>query len=217
MMSDYSDTRAMKDGILHEDYWNTRSSLNYQPYQYSKTIAEKEAWKIHDAQSRWKLVCINPGMVFGPSLTSSSESGSLEALDRVFSGKMWYGLPDLGFCLVDVREVAFASRRAAEIDDAHGRYILCLPEMTSWLEISRHIKPRARNGLFLPWFSIPTWLVRIFSPFIGIPRSFVDHNMGIYYKIDSERSVKELGVHYRPVYDTIDDHYDAWLAHREQS
>ena len=32
--------------IFTENEWNTTSSLTQQPYSYSKTIAEKEAWKI---------------------------------------------------------------------------------------------------------------------------------------------------------------------------
>jgi hypothetical protein len=40
-------------GIFTEDIWNTSSSLEHQPYSYSKTLAEKEAWKINEKQTRW--------------------------------------------------------------------------------------------------------------------------------------------------------------------
>ncbi|SHJ30170.1 3-beta hydroxysteroid dehydrogenase/isomerase family protein [Shimia gijangensis] len=50
--TDASDCAKAPNGTLTEDIWNTTSSLDYQPYSYSKTLAEKEAWKIADAQSQ---------------------------------------------------------------------------------------------------------------------------------------------------------------------
>ncbi|OLN96107.1 Tetraketide alpha-pyrone reductase 2 [Colletotrichum chlorophyti] len=52
-------------------------SVTQYPYIYSKMVAEREAWKFHDAQNRWSLVVINPGLVIGPPLTPESASGSL--------------------------------------------------------------------------------------------------------------------------------------------
>jgi nucleoside-diphosphate-sugar epimerase len=48
-----------------EEYFNTSSSLNHQPYSYSKVLAEKEAWEIHKNQDKWKLIVINPSFVMG--------------------------------------------------------------------------------------------------------------------------------------------------------
>ena len=31
---------------MTEEIWNTTASLEYQPYSYSKTLAEKKAWEI---------------------------------------------------------------------------------------------------------------------------------------------------------------------------
>src|SRR5204863_2546437 len=44
-----------KDQLTEED-WNTTSTLDHQPYPYSKTVAEREAWDICGAQDRWDLV-----------------------------------------------------------------------------------------------------------------------------------------------------------------
>ena len=46
--------------MFTEAHWNTTSSLDHAPYAYSKTLAEREAWRIHDAQDRWRLVVVNP-------------------------------------------------------------------------------------------------------------------------------------------------------------
>ena len=47
-------------GQLTEAVWNTTSSLDYHPYSYSKTLAEKKAWEISKSQDQWDLVTINP-------------------------------------------------------------------------------------------------------------------------------------------------------------
>ena len=57
---DNADLKKTPNGIFTEDIWNTSSSLEHQPYSYSKTLAEKEAWKINEKQNRWDLVTVNP-------------------------------------------------------------------------------------------------------------------------------------------------------------
>ena len=105
IFGDYIDVMNMKDHTLHESYFNESSSVTHNPYHYSKVLAEKEAWKIQKAQTRWDMVAICPGLVLEPSLTSGSDSGSLFLLDELFSGQLWFGVPKLSFCTVDVREV----------------------------------------------------------------------------------------------------------------
>ncbi|TGO44959.1 hypothetical protein BCON_0438g00040 [Botryotinia convoluta] len=50
--SDSADILKMKDSTLAEAYWNVTSTAADNPYSYSKTIAEREAWKMQEAQSR---------------------------------------------------------------------------------------------------------------------------------------------------------------------
>jgi nucleoside-diphosphate-sugar epimerase len=68
MYGDNVDILKMKDSTLSEAYWNETSTATYGSYSYSKLAAEREAWKICEAQHRWDLVVINPGFVLGPSL-----------------------------------------------------------------------------------------------------------------------------------------------------
>ena len=49
---DNADLKATPKGIFTEEIWNTSSSLEHQPYSYSKTVAEKEAWEINRKQTR---------------------------------------------------------------------------------------------------------------------------------------------------------------------
>ena len=53
--------------VLSEDDWNTESSLTRNPYYYSKTMAERAAWRfIEDESPHFDLVVINPVLVLGP-------------------------------------------------------------------------------------------------------------------------------------------------------
>jgi hypothetical protein len=42
----------MENNTLHERYFNETSTINHNAYQYSKVLAEKEAWNISRAQSK---------------------------------------------------------------------------------------------------------------------------------------------------------------------
>ena len=55
---------------LTEEVWNTTASIDYQPYSLSKTLAEKKAWEIADAQSQWDLIVVNPCLVLGPAFNT---------------------------------------------------------------------------------------------------------------------------------------------------
>lgn len=57
--TDAIDSINAPGGRLTEKVWNTTASLDYQPYSYSKTLAEKKAWDIEKSQQRWDLVTVN--------------------------------------------------------------------------------------------------------------------------------------------------------------
>jgi dihydroflavonol-4-reductase len=125
MYGDSIDILQMKDSTLSEAYWNETSTAANNPYSYSKVIAEREAWKLNDAQTRWSLVVINPGLVLGPSLTPQSASGSLFMIENMYRGENRMGCPELHYPIADVRDVAEAHVRAGENPTtAKGRYII---------------------------------------------------------------------------------------------
>ncbi|KAJ9138085.1 Cinnamyl-alcohol dehydrogenase [Pleurostoma richardsiae] len=213
---DYSDLMGMKDHILSEAYWNESSTVKHNPYHYSKVVAEREAWKMCEAQERWSLVTICAGLVLGPCLAPASNSGSLFILDELLSGWMFYGVPDLSFIPVDVREVATAHIRAAERPGAHGRYVVSRGQMISFLDISRIFRNVHRSPLWLPSWQLPTFIVRIVGPLFGLSQKWMSSNLGFRFVIDNRRSVEELGISYRPVEETLEDHYRSWLAFKKE-
>lgn len=215
IFGDYIDVMSMPDRILTERYFNTTSTVENNPYHYAKTAAERQAWEAEQAQDRWRMVAINPGLVLGPSVTPASDSGSLFLLDELFKGYFCYGAPDFSFTIADVREVAAAHIAAAEKPDAHGRYIVAAREMASFLDISRIILKKFPRNLRLPRYGLPHWPVRVLGPAFGLTQDYIRKHLGIRFTVDNHRSVAELGVTYRPVEETIIDHYLAWRRNRK--
>jgi nucleoside-diphosphate-sugar epimerase len=214
IFGDYIDVLKMENCVLSEAYFNTTSTVDHNPYHYSKVAAEQEAWEMCRAQDRWDMVAINPGLVLGPTWSATSDSGSLFLLDELMKGLFFYGVPDLSFTTVDVREVAFAHIAAAKTTTAKGRYILAEKEMTRFLDMARLIKPVHKKPYLLPRGHIPNWLLRLIGPLFGLDRNFVKEYVGIRFPTDNRRSIEELGVRYRPIQETLTDHYQSWVASR---
>lgn len=214
IFGDYIDVMSMERQTLSEKYFNTSSGLHNNPYHYAKVCAEREAWRICQAQDRWSMVALNPGLILGPSLTPASDSGSLFLLDEMLRGVFFYGVPDLSLTTVDVRDAAAAHILAAHSATAHGRYILAEQRMVSFLEIARIIRGVHRRPLLLPRNRIPNALVRLIGPWFGLTQEYLRNHLGIRFRVDNRRSVAELGVTYRPLRETLADHYHSWAANR---
>lgn len=210
IFGDYVDVLGMKNETLSAEYFNTTSTLENNPYHYAKVTAELEAWAICNQQTRWSLVTINPGMILGPSLTPASDSGSLFLLDELFRGYFFYGMPDLSLTTVDVREVAMAHIKAADNPQAAGRYILAEKNMTSFVEIANAVRHRHRRPLLLPRHQIPDILVKLIGPLFGLNQHYLSKHLGIRFRVDNQRSLEDLGITYRPIAQTLADHYDCW-------
>jgi nucleoside-diphosphate-sugar epimerase len=214
IFGDYADVEEMAGRTLTEEYFNTTSTLENNPYHYAKTVAELEAWSAANAQDRWTMVAINPGLVLGPVLVPGSESGSLFLMNELLSGYFFYGAPNFSFTFVDVRDVATAHVRAAERTAASGRYILARSEMVSMVAMSRIVRDRHPARLGLPRHQVPDIAVRVLGPRFGLTQDYIRKHLGIRFAVDNRRSVEELGIDYRPVEETVLAHYDAWRGQR---
>ena len=209
----YGDNRDSLDvpgGVFTGEHWNTTSSVDHQPYSYSKTVAEQEAWRYQKAQDRWDMVTIHPGLVFGPALTKSSDSASLSTMKQFTDGTLLFGAPDLAMGAVDVRDVADAHLRAGFTPEAHGRYIVNAQSLTL-LEIGKILRHRFGKFYPFPRTTAPKAIVKVAAPLAGLTRQYVDRNVGYPLKFDNSRSRTELGVTYHPVEQTVTEHFQQML------
>jgi len=209
----YGDARELLDvpgRVFTDDHWNTTSSVDHQPYPYSKTVAEREAWRYQQEQDRWDLVTIHPGLVLGPSLTTASESASLSTMKQFTDGTLLAGAPALTVGVVDVRDVAEAHLRAGYTPEAHGRYIVNAGSMTL-LEIGKTLRAKFGPLYPFPWTTAPKAVIKAIAPLAGLTRKYVDLNIGYPLEFDNSRSRDELGLTYRPTSETVTEHFQQMI------
>lgn len=187
-----------------EAHFNESSSPTHQPYSYSKVTAEKEAWKIHDAQSKWKLVVINPSFVMGPSLTKNSDSESISFIKDMLSGKFSAGAPSLMFGFVDVRDVADAHILALENEKAEGRHILA-ERADRVIQLAHIIRDEFGKKYKLPKKESPKLLMYLVGWMFGLSWKFINRNIGHTIRFNTTKSKEKLGMNYRPLKETVVD------------
>lgn len=192
--------------VFDERLWNDTSSETHQPYSYSKVMAERKAWEMNRHQTRWDLVTINPSLVLGPALTTLSQSTSIDVMRDLGSGRQRTGVPHLEFGLVDVREVARAHVLAGFNPQAQGRFILSAA-VVSLLQMAEMLRTRYPQYP-LPRKELPKFIVKLVAPIAaGISREFIQKNVGYALAFDHSRSVSVLGVRYRPLVETLTEHF----------
>lgn len=192
--------------VLTEADWNEKSSLDRNPYYYSKTLAEKAAWTfMEEAPRAFDLVSINPFMVIGPSLTSSLNTSNQMLVDLLKG--TYPGIVSLTWGMVDVRDVAAAHIQAMTSTSARGRYI-CAADTISMREVvdllrtngfSRYRLPRI--GLDSP---IATALVKamVFTQPKGAA-TYLRTHLGRVPRYDTAKIRRDLSLSFRPVPQSI--------------
>jgi len=206
---DNADVAKAPGGILTEEVWNTSSSLEHQAYSYSKTMAEREAWKIADAQDRWKLVCINPSLVMGPATNPMANGESISMMIQFGNGTYKSGVPDLGMGIVDVRDVAEAHFAAAFKPEANGRNITS-GHNSSFAEIGEILRKHYAGKYPVPKGTLPKWLVWLVGPVANkaLTRKVVSLNVGWPWKADNSKIQRELGIRFRPLEQTLTEMFE---------
>jgi dihydroflavonol-4-reductase len=195
-----------RDRVLTEDDWNTKSSLDRNPYYYSKTMAERAAWSFAaDRRPSFDIVAINPFMVIGPSLPPG-----LNVSNQVFADLLkgvYPGIMPFAWGFVDVRDVALAHVLAMSSGPAKGRYI-CAAETLTMRELVGVLRGSKFGPGRLPTRSLDsslgTWLVKLSSYFqpkgVG---SYLRTHVGRIPRFDNGKIRRDLGMQFRDVRQTI--------------
>lgn len=200
IVGDAADLADYPGGVMTEAQWNTTSSLTHQPYSFSKTQAEGEAWKIAGAQDRWDLVVINPSLVVGPGVSAHQTSESFNLMRQMGDGSFKSGLPPYQIGMVDVRDVAQAHLLAGFVPQAEGRHIVSEGSY-SMLDAAEMLRPEFGETLPLPTKELPKWMLWLVGPFIdrSLTRKFIARSFGHPWRDDNSKSRQALGVQYHSV------------------
>lgn len=202
---------AISDGPRREPYdeseWNESSSLDRSPYAFSKTLAEKAAWDFMESEQRdFDLVVINPTGVIGPSVVDRVNQ-THEFMVGMTNGAS-PAIIDIGFPVVDVRDVAKAHIKAMETPSAAGRYLVSAgtPKLRRYIEImneaglgEKYKLPKL--GLDNALGNVLVRLLMLTQP-KGV-REFVNTNLGGEFELDTTKAETELGMTWSSLDDAI--------------
>lgn len=212
VLGDTKDLLSLPNQTANEENWNTTSNLKHQAYSYSKTVAEREAWKIVEDHKRWDLVVINPTFVLGPGISPTSTSESFNYIKQMGDGSMKMGAPGLDMGVVDVRDIAQAHINAGFTPEAKGRHILSGTHKT-FLQLAQMLEPKYGKDYPLPKKELPKFLVWLIGPTQGIKRKMVSNNFGYLWLVDNSKSKKELGINYIPIEQTMKEFFQQMIDH----
>ncbi|UJW84096.1 SDR family oxidoreductase [Devosia sp. SL43] len=176
--------------LMTEADWTDVDSPTTGAYPKSKTLAEREAWRLMDAAGRHDdLAVINPAGIFGPLLDEDPGTSST-LVRRLLDGKL-PAVPKLAMSVVDVRDVA-ALQVDAMTNPAAGGQRCVASEGTYWMsDMGKMLKP-AFPDRRVPTGELPTLLLRVVALFDRDVRDNM-HEMGAMKRIDGRRGSERLG------------------------
>jgi dihydroflavonol-4-reductase len=113
------------DHVYSERDWNDSSSLNRNPYYYSKIQSERAAWQwMASHKPHFRLISLNPSLCIGPELNPHS---SINTSNKILLNCMNGSYPvqlRVSWPFVDVRDVAMVHRLALQSSTMDGRYLV---------------------------------------------------------------------------------------------
>lgn len=182
-------------------------------YERSKTLAERAAWDFVAAlpEPKLELVTILPGAILGPLFEADfSLSGELV---RMLLDRKLPGIPDLGFALVDVRDVARIHVEAATLASAAGeRFIVAGPHVP-FTEIARALDERfGPRGYRVPRRRLPSFLVRMMALW-DRGAALTARELGKRQDVSSEKASRVFGWKPRPLEEMVSAMGESMIEH----
>lgn len=128
--------------------WTNVHSNNATAYLKSKTLAEKSAWEFIRNQKGddiLELVVVNPGPIYGPTLSGNLSGESMQMYEKLIQGGLPI-LPQSSINMSDVRDIAYIQVKALENKEANGkRFIVASKKPHSFVEMAQTLKDNGYN------------------------------------------------------------------------
>jgi dihydroflavonol-4-reductase len=200
-------------GVHHftEADWTDLSRPGLSAYIQSKTIAERAARDWVAQQGAGLEFCsINPSVVLGP-VWSRDYSASVLVVKKLLDGSL-AACPDVGFGVVDVRDVADLHVRALQAPGMAGERFIASGRFLKLREVAELLRttlgPQAAR---VSTRRVPDWLVRLAARFSPLARAVVGE-LGSVRHQDATHAQAVLGWATRPVEQSIVDAARSLLA-----
>ncbi|XP_065899103.1 uncharacterized protein [Dysidea avara] len=176
------------------------------PYERSKVLAEKAAWKFVDElpEKKFDLVVMNPGLTFGPIIVRSC-GASVDFVRAMLAGDV-PGAVDITMMVIDVRDVARAHIIAMEKPECIGkRYILVAENNVHFRTVAEWIQDEFDpQGYKIGTMRIPKFVAWIISKFNTSMR-FIYPGIGKRLTLVNDRMIDELGIKPTPIRQSVID------------
>ncbi|MBT6515007.1 MAG: aldehyde reductase [Crocinitomicaceae bacterium] len=134
---------ADKSINIDSNSWTNVNAKNVSAYAKSKTLAEQSAWDFINNQKDpdpMELTVVNPGPVFGPTLSGNLEGASMGMVKQIITGKMPM-VPQAAINMSDVRDIAKIHVLALENKSASGkRFIVTTEKPYKFQEMAEILK-----------------------------------------------------------------------------
>lgn len=200
-------------GVHHltEADWTDLSKPGLTPYIQSKTVAERAArdWVAREGGGL-EYVSICPSVVLGP-VWSRDYSASVAVVKKLLDGSM-PACPDIGFGVVDVRDVADLHVRALQQPGLGGERFIASGRFMKLREIAEVLRAQLGDeARRVTTRDVPDWLVRITALFNPLARAVVGE-LGNVRNQDASHALAVLGWKTRPEEQSIVDCARSLLA-----
>jgi len=166
--------------------------LQLGPYRVAKTLAERAAWDFMASQpGPTTLTTILPAAVTGPVL-SKENLHAAQLSQRMLNGSL-PRFPHLGFCIVDVRDVAELHIRAMEAPEAAGQRFIAASDWVWMADVAEIL--RSALGISakkVPTKPMPDFVLRVVAVFNG-PMRFAAPLLGRKHVFTSAKAQAMLG------------------------
>lgn len=197
--------------VFTERDWTDLDVSSVSPYNRSKTIAERAARDDVAANGAPEFVSINPGLVLGP-IPRPDVNASVEVVWRLLAGKIPL-IPNLGFDVVDVRDVAELHALALDTDGIDGSRFPAASRFMWFSEIAAVLRDefgdRAKK---VPTRTAPDLAMKLMALFDGGIKTIIPE-LGQHRSIDPSHTIETLGWSPRPAQQTVIECAQSLFAH----
>ena len=192
------------DSYNDETIWTDPRDPDLNAYRLSKVLSERAAWDFMTKHgSSMTLTTILPSAIWGPVLTKDS-LGSAQIIRRMLEGRP-PALPNVGFCVVDVRDLAALHVRALLAPDAAGQRFIAAGDFLWFADMARILRDALGEAATkVPTRVMPDWMVRLLSLFLR-PLKAITPTLGRRHVFDSGKARERLGFAPRAAEQTIVD------------
>ncbi len=187
-----------------EATWTDLSDRDLNAYRKSKVIAEKAAWDfIWQNTGPLTLTSVLPPAIFGPVLMKEKLS-SVQLIKQLLIGKP-PGILNIGFCIVDVRDLADFHVRAMLSPEAAGQRFIAAGKFMWMEEIAHELRNRlGEQGKKVPTRMLPDFAVHLIAPFVPALK-MITSMLGRKQEFSSAKAQRVLHFSPRPANVTVVD------------